>query len=32
MMNQHGVIPNGLLFTQNFARAFDPMTGRVLDS
>ncbi len=31
MMNQHGVIPNGLLFTQNFARAYDPMTGRVLD-
>ncbi len=30
MMNQHGVIPNGLLFTQNFARAVDPMTGRVL--
>jgi outer membrane protein assembly factor BamB len=31
MMNQHGVIPNGLLFTLNFARAYDPMTGRVLD-
>jgi outer membrane protein assembly factor BamB len=30
MMNQHGVIPNGLLFTQNFGRAVDPMTGRVL--
>ncbi len=30
MMNQHGVIPNGLLFTQNFARAVDPRTGRVL--
>jgi outer membrane protein assembly factor BamB len=30
MMNQHGIIPNGLLFTQNFARAYDPMTGRVL--
>ena len=31
MMNQHGVIPNGLLFTLNFGRAYDPMTGRVLD-
>ena len=31
MMNQHGVIPNGLLFTINFGRAYDPMTGRVLD-
>ncbi|MCW3983794.1 MAG: PQQ-binding-like beta-propeller repeat protein [Candidatus Bathyarchaeota archaeon] len=30
-MNQHGVIPNGLLFTINFGRAYDPMTGRVLD-
>ncbi len=30
-MNQHGVIPNGLLYTLNFARAYDPMTGRVLD-
>ena len=31
MMNQHGVIPNGLLFTQNFARAVDPRTGRILN-
>lgn len=30
-MNQHGVIPNGLLYTINFGRAYDPMTGRVLD-
>jgi outer membrane protein assembly factor BamB len=30
MMNQHGIIPNGLLFTQNFARAVDPRTGRIL--
>ena len=30
-MNQHGIIPNGLLFTINFGRAFDPMTGRILD-
>jgi hypothetical protein len=26
--NQHGVIPDGYLFTNNFARAFDPRTGR----
>ncbi|HEX7482390.1 MAG TPA: PQQ-binding-like beta-propeller repeat protein [Candidatus Bathyarchaeia archaeon] len=25
--NQHGVLPNGLLFTSNFARAIDPDTG-----
>ncbi len=25
--NQHGIIPNGLLFTSNFARAYDPRTG-----
>jgi hypothetical protein len=31
MMNQHGVIPNGLLYTFDFARAYDPKTGRVLD-
>ena len=27
--NQHGVLPAGLLFTSNFARAYDPITGRV---
>ena len=27
--NQHGVLPNGLLFTSNFARAYDPRTGVV---
>ena len=26
--NQHGVVPNGWLFTLNFARAYDPRTGR----
>ncbi len=26
--NQHGVIPNGILYTNNFARAIDPLTGR----
>lgn len=31
MMNQHGIIPNGLLFTLNYARAYDPRTGRILD-
>lgn len=31
MMNQHGVIPNGLLFTINFGRAYDARTGRILD-
>jgi len=25
--NQHGVLPEGLLFTSNFARAYDPSTG-----
>jgi hypothetical protein len=25
--NQHGVLPNGALFTNNFARAYDPRTG-----
>lgn len=25
--NQHGVLPNGLLFTSNFARSYDPDTG-----
>jgi outer membrane protein assembly factor BamB len=25
--NQHGVVPNGWLFTSNFARAYDPRTG-----
>ncbi|HEX9262163.1 MAG TPA: hypothetical protein VF893_06505, partial [Candidatus Bathyarchaeia archaeon] len=27
--NQHGILPNGLLFTNNFARAYDAKTGRV---
>jgi outer membrane protein assembly factor BamB len=27
--NQHGVLPNGLLFTSNFARSYDPETGIV---
>ena len=27
--NQHGVLNNGLLFTNNFARAYDPSTGIV---
>ncbi len=27
--NQHGVLPNGLLFTSNFARSYDPNTGIV---
>jgi len=27
--NQHGVLPDGLLFTSNFARAYDPLTGIV---
>ena len=27
--NQHGVMPDGLLFTSNFARAIDPRTGIV---
>jgi outer membrane protein assembly factor BamB len=25
--NQHGILPNGLLFTNNFARAYDSRTG-----
>jgi len=25
--NQHGVLPNGVLFTNNFARGYDPRTG-----
>ena len=25
--NQHGILPNGLLFTSNFAGAYDPATG-----
>jgi len=29
--NQHGVLPEGLLFTNNFARAYDPSTGAVVD-
>ncbi len=27
--NQHGILPNGLLFTNNFQRSYDPRTGRV---
>jgi outer membrane protein assembly factor BamB len=27
MMNQHGAVPDGFLFTDSFARAFDPGTG-----
>ncbi|HLN89192.1 MAG TPA: hypothetical protein VK253_03925, partial [Candidatus Binatia bacterium] len=27
--NQHGVLPQGLLMTSNFARAYDPNTGAV---
>jgi hypothetical protein len=27
--NQHGVMPDGLLFTSNFARAIDPRTGMI---
>ena len=29
-MNQHGVIPNGYLWTTNFASAYDPLTGNWL--
>ena len=29
--NQHGVLPEGLLFTNNFARAYDPSTGAVVN-
>ena len=25
--NQHGILPNGLLFTNNFATSYDPVTG-----
>ena len=28
-MNQHGVIPNGWLFTNDFAAAIEPNTGRI---
>ncbi|MEM2130336.1 MAG: PQQ-binding-like beta-propeller repeat protein [Candidatus Bathyarchaeia archaeon] len=28
MYNQHGVIPNGWLFSTNFGMAFDPATGK----
>jgi outer membrane protein assembly factor BamB len=27
--NQHGVLPNGLLFTNNFARAYDANSGKL---
>ena len=27
MYNQHGIIPSGFLFTNNFAQAFDPVSG-----
>lgn len=27
--NQHGILPEGLLFTSNFARSYDPGNGRV---
>ena len=26
--NQHGILPQGLLFTNNFAKAYDPTTGK----
>ncbi len=29
-MNQHGVVPNGYLWTSNFANAYDPLTGKPL--
>ena len=29
-MNQHGVVPNGYLWSNNFASAFDPLTGDLL--
>ena len=29
-MNQHGVLPNGYLWTSNFANAYDPLTGKLL--
>jgi outer membrane protein assembly factor BamB len=28
--NQHGIIPEGILFSRNFAQAFDPATGKQL--
>jgi outer membrane protein assembly factor BamB len=31
-MNQHGVIPNGYLWTSNFANAYDPFNGNWLFS
>ena len=27
--NQHGILPEGLLFTNNFASAYDPTTGKL---
>ncbi|MDR1993212.1 MAG: PQQ-binding-like beta-propeller repeat protein [Nitrososphaerota archaeon] len=30
--NQHGILPEGLLFTNNFARAYNPSTGRVTNT
>ncbi len=27
--NQHGILPNGLLFSNNFGRSYDPTTGLV---
>jgi hypothetical protein len=30
--NQHGVLPNGLLYTNNFARAYEPTTGALLNT
>ena len=29
--NQHGVLPEGILFTNNFARAYDPSNGAVIN-
>ncbi|MCW4045144.1 MAG: PQQ-binding-like beta-propeller repeat protein [Candidatus Bathyarchaeota archaeon] len=29
-MNQHGAVPNGYLWTTNFANAYDPLTGKWL--
>jgi outer membrane protein assembly factor BamB len=26
--NQHGILPNGILFSSNFARSYDPTTGQ----
>jgi outer membrane protein assembly factor BamB len=28
-MNQHGIVPDGMIFTSNFGRAIDPRTGQV---